>query len=252
MKRSAGEGKSLFLLFFNVLLCVLDKRSLFWKINHTVGFFEERRAAVPIKGERTKERITRAAAELFRRQGFAATSVSDLLEAAGVKKGSLYFHFPGKDDLALEVLRQTEIKFMAFLDASLAGPTPAARLDNFFRQALAIHRGSGFVGGCLFGNAALETSDCNPRYACRVANVFEQWTRKIRVVIADAQTAGEIRADLQAEVLAQFVVSSIEGGIMLSRLRKEEEPLRRCLDSLRTLLELKLDKENAHTRNYPT
>ena len=74
MKRSAGEGKSLFLLFFNVLLCVLDKRSLFWKINHTVGFFEERRAAVPIKGERTKERITRAAAELFRRQGFAACS----------------------------------------------------------------------------------------------------------------------------------------------------------------------------------
>jgi hypothetical protein len=36
---------------------------------------------------------------------------------------------------------------------------------------------------------------------------------------------------------------------MLARLRKEEEPLSRCLDSLRTLLELKLEKENVHAAN---
>ena len=202
-----------------------------------------------IKGERTKEKITRAAAELFRRQGFAATSISDLVEAAGVKKGSLYFHFPGKDDLALEVLQQAEIEFMDFLDSALVGPTPAARLDNFFRRALEIHRGSGFVGGCLFGNTALEASDCNLRYACRVAEVFDRWTGKIRVVIAEAQVDGQIRKDLAADVLAQFVVASVEGGIMLARLRKEEEPLSRCLDSLRTLLELELEKENVHAAN---
>ncbi len=51
---------------------------------------------MPAKGEKTRERITQAAAELFRRQGFAGTSVSDLLSAAGVKRGSLYFPFPGK------------------------------------------------------------------------------------------------------------------------------------------------------------
>ncbi|WP_027714297.1 TetR/AcrR family transcriptional regulator [Desulfuromonas sp. TF] len=204
---------------------------------------------MPAKGEKTKEKITRAAAELFRRQGFAATSISDLVEAAGVKKGSLYFHFPGKDDLALEVLRQAEEEFMAFLDAALTGPTPAERLDNFFLKALKFHRGSGFVGGCLFGNTALEASDCNPLYACRVAEVFDRWTGKIASVIADAQYAGEIRSDLPADVLAQFAVSSVEGGIMLARLRKEEEPLSRCLDSLRTLLELKLEKKNGHAAN---
>jgi TetR/AcrR family transcriptional repressor of nem operon len=204
---------------------------------------------MPTKGERTKERITRAAADLFCRQGFAATTVNDLLEAAGVKKGSLYFHFPGKDDLALEVLQQAEIEFMDFLDSALGGLTPAARLDNFFRQALEIHRGSGFVGGCLFGNTALEASDCNPHYACRVAEVFTRWMEKIRVVIAEAQAVGEIRIDLPAGVLAQFVVSSIEGGIMLARLQKKEEPLSRCLDTLRTLLELKLEEENVHAAN---
>ena len=204
------------------------------------------------KGERTREKITRAAAELFVRQGFAATSISDLLEATGVTKGSLYFHFPGKDDLALAVLEQAGEEFMAFLDAALVGPTPAARLDNFLRQAFELHRGSGFVGGCLWGNTALETSDCNPLYAGRVADVFAKWTGKIRSVIAEAQAAGQIRMDLPADTLAPFVVSSIEGGIMLSRLSKEEGPLRRCLDSLRTLLELKTEKEDARGRNVPS
>ena len=204
---------------------------------------------MPTKGERTREKITRAAAELFCRQGFAATSVNDLLQAAGVKKGSLYFHFPGKDDLALEVLRQAEEGFMDFLDAALTGPTPADRLDNFFRRALEIHRGRGFVGGCLFGNTALEASDCNPRYACRVAEVFDRWIGKIEAVISFAQVEGQIRNDLPAEILAQLVVSSVEGGIMLARLKKEEEPLSCCLDSLRILLELKLEKENVHAAN---
>lgn len=198
---------------------------------------------MPAKGERTKEKISKAAADVFRRQGFAVATISDLVEAAGVKKGSLSFHFPDKEHLALEVLRQAEEEFMDFLDAALMGPTPVDRLNNFFRSALEIHRGSGFVGGCLFGNTALEASDCNPRYACRVAEVFDRWTTKIETVISDAQDAGQIRKVLPADVLAQFVVSSVEGGIMLARLKKEEEPLRCCLESLRTLLELKLEKE---------
>lgn len=201
------------------------------------------------KGERTKERITRAGADLFHRQGFAATSVSDLLKAAGVKKGSLYFHFPGKEDLALEVLQQAEIEFMDFLDSALVGPTPAARLENFFRKAFEIHSRRGFAGGCLFGNTALEASDSNPRYASRVARVFRRWKEKIETVVTEAQAAGQIRTDLTAGALAQFVVSSIEGGIMLARLHKEGEPLSSCLDSLRTLLELKPEKENEHATN---
>ena len=206
---------------------------------------------MPAKGDKTKKQITQAASELFCRQGFATTSVSDLLQAAGVKKGSFYFHFTGKDDLALEVLQQSEVEFMAFLDKALVGPTPAACLDNFFRQALEKHRRSSFVGGCVFGNTALEASDCNTRYASRVAEVFSQWITKLQAVIAAAQVDGQIRQDLPANVLAQFIVSAIEGGIMLARLQKEEEPMRSCLDSLRTLLELKLEKEDGNVANKP-
>ncbi len=48
------------------------------------------------------------------------------------------------------------------VDDSLSGSTPREALDNFFSAALAYHRGTGFVGGCLFGNTAPETSDADP------------------------------------------------------------------------------------------
>jgi TetR/AcrR family transcriptional regulator, transcriptional repressor for nem operon len=191
------------------------------------------------KGELTREKITRTATELFCRQGFAATSINDLVAACDITKGSLYFHFPGKDDVALAVLEQAEAEFMLFLDNALAGTSPGAALDRFFHRALEFHRQKNFVGGCLFGNVALEASDSNEIYAASVAQVFACWQEKIRTVIAAAQRAGQLRADLPAETLALLVVSTIEGGIMLSRLRKEEEPLKSCLDSLRTLLALK-------------
>jgi TetR/AcrR family transcriptional repressor of nem operon len=192
------------------------------------------------KGEMTKQKILDDAAKIFQRKGFGATSINDLLSATGVTKGNLYFHFPGKETVGIAVLQQESERFMRFLDEALTGSTPAACLDNFFRMALSKHQKTGFVGGCLFGNTALEASDTFPVYAQMVATVFDEWTGKIQRKVADAQALGLIRQDLPAEQLAQMIVATIEGGIMQSRLQKSAVPMTRCLDTLRTVLGLKL------------
>lgn len=102
---------------------------------------------MPAKGEKTRDRIVSEASRIIQRKGLAATTVSDLVNATGLRKGSLYFHFPGKEEIGLEVLRQARGAFMAFLDGALTGDTPGGCLDHFFRRALEIHRQSGFVGG---------------------------------------------------------------------------------------------------------
>jgi TetR/AcrR family transcriptional repressor of nem operon len=188
------------------------------------------------KGDITKERLLREATRLVQRKGFGDTSVSDLLAAARTTKGSLYFHFPGKDDLGLALLERAHTGFLEFLKNSLVGSTPWDRLTSFFAAALAMHRSAGFVGGCLWGNTALEMSDKNPRYTAQVGEVFDEWIALLKGVIRTGQVAGEIRNDLAADDLASFVVSAIEGGIMLSRLKKEARPLTTCLDSLKTFL----------------
>lgn len=183
-------------------------------------------------GELTKERLMDEATKLVQQRGFGAVSVNDLLLAAGVKKGTLYYHFPGKDDLGLALLERAKTSFLAWLDEAFSSATPLDGLHKFFSLVLERHRRRGFVGGCLFGNTVLEMSDTSPRYTESMRNLFQIWCEKIAAVILAGQQAGQIRTDLPACDLAQVLVANIEGGIMLSRLKKDEMPLKTCLDSL--------------------
>ena len=191
------------------------------------------------KGEMTREKILDEATQVFHRKGFLTTTINDLLDATGMTKGNLYFHFAGKEDIGLEVLNKARGSFRQFLEDALQGETPGARLDNFFCIALERNRSKNFVGGCLFGNTALEACDNAPMFAELVSEVFAEWIGKLQETIAAAQARGQVRRDLPASQLAELVVATIEGGIMQSRLKKEEGPLQRAFESLRVLLELK-------------
>lgn len=191
------------------------------------------------KGEQTRERILTEASKVFNRQGIAATTINDLLKATGTTKGNLYFHFASKEGVGLEVLCRERETFKVFLENALQGDTPGAQLEQFLCQVLERNRYRGFVGGCLFGNTALESSDTAPPFANLVSEVFTEWIGKVQAVIAAAQATGQVRQDLPADHLAELVVVTIEGGIMQSRLKKDEGPLARALDTLRVLLELK-------------
>lgn len=188
------------------------------------------------KGERTRDHILGEASRLIQRKGIGATSVSEILAASGVHKGSLYFHFQDKEEIGREVIRQAAARFLGFVDRSLNGATPRIALESFFAAALAFHQGTGFNGGCLFGNTALETSDADPGLAALVDEVFVAWIDRIARVIAAGQRIGEFRDDLTALDLAQQVVATLEGGIMLSRLRKKAAPLKTSIETLKIFL----------------
>lgn len=193
------------------------------------------------RGTETKQRILDQATELVTRQGFGATSIHDLLAGTGVNRGSLYFHFPGKDDLGVAVLERSRKRFVEFLESALVGTTPGRQIENFFRAALKANRDRKFIGGCLWGNTALEMADreADPRYLAVVRDLFRTWRDMLAEVITQAQATGEVRTDLKAKALATTVISSIEGGIMLARLDKRATPLATCLDALRHTLQLK-------------
>ncbi len=190
------------------------------------------------KGELTKERILSEASRLIHKKGFEATSISDLVEATGLKKGCLYFHFSGKEELSLAVLEKAKADFLAFLDSILVGRTPGARLNNLFIGILGAQREMGFSGGCIFGNTALEMGDKDRRLSSFVRKVFHDITERVRKVVKAAQIAGQIRNDVPDMILARHIVMAIEGGIMLTRLEKTERPLKDCIASLRVMLGL--------------
>ncbi len=193
---------------------------------------------MPAKGERTREKVMNEAARLFHQQGFGATSINDIIAATGLKKGSLYFHFQGKDDLALAILERSRVDFIAFLDVLLDGSSPGEALRNFFQGVLKKNLDSGLVGGCIFGNTALEMGDKDPRYTDLIRKVFLEWVDKLEGVIREAQSTGEVRNDLSAQLLARQVVSMIEGCIMFAKVDKDKGSFRNCLKGLEIMIGL--------------
>jgi len=191
------------------------------------------------KGEVTKNKIMKAAVQLIFRKGIEATSISDIVKEAGVAKGSIFFHFPDKQTLVSEALKQYENNFFIFLEQSLTGNTPGERLINFFENVSKAHKERNYRGGCIFGNTALEMADKNEIFTGIVSNVFKKWVKNLEDVIEEAVKTGEIRNDIQPEVLASTIVAALEGGIMLARLGKSGEPLEKSMCAFVKMLDIR-------------
>jgi hypothetical protein len=112
----------------------------------TVGTFEEKMVATS-KGVKTRARVIAVTRELINQKGFRSTSINDIIEATGVKKGNLYFHFAGKEELGLAVLEQAHKEFMQFLSTSLEGERPRERLSSLLDAVFEKQRKTKFVGG---------------------------------------------------------------------------------------------------------
>ncbi len=188
------------------------------------------------KGEKTREHILKKTREVLISQGFYGTSISSIIEATGVKKGNLYYHFPSKEELGLAVLDDARQEFLSFLRQSLEGDDP---LEEILTSAEAIFRelqGKDFIGGCLFGNTALEMVDSNPEFARVIRDVFSSWTEEYHRKLVEADGLGLPAGTMGPSLLARTLVALIEGWIMLVRVSKKEEDVQDCLTALRTIL----------------
>jgi TetR/AcrR family transcriptional repressor of nem operon len=188
------------------------------------------------KGIRTRERVLAGAEEIFHRRGFSGTSVNDLILETGVKKGNLYHYFSSKEEIGRVVLANAAEKFYRFLEMSLQGDSPSVQLANYFEATVRYHERRDLIGGCLFGNAALEMCDRNDKYRDVINAVFEEWKRRIRTVLENAVTSGEIPKGIDPEAMARHVVATVEGGIMLARAGRNPADLEACLATLYRVL----------------
>lgn len=169
------------------------------------------------KPESTRERLIAVATELFAAKGYNATSVADLLRAADANAGSLYHFFPTKQDVLIEVLRRyRDGIYPMLLDPLWEGvDDPVARvfaLLGGYRRMLA---DSDCFYGCPIGNLALELHEPDPPVRRLLSENFENWTAAVRTCL-DAAGA-RLPADCDRGKLAVFVLTTMEGGVMLAR-----------------------------------
>ena len=194
---------------------------------------------MPSKGQETRAHILQESRKLFTLQGFSSTSVNAIIAATGVKKGNLYYHFPSKEELGLAVLTNTRDEFFTILDSSLTGETPVEKIINSCNFIMAMMQQTNFVGGCLFGNTALEMSDSNPRFGKIIQEVFSRWVGLIEKELRQAGKEDMPINPMPPDALATAIVATLEGGIMLSRVFQNKNALEDCILSIKTLIQIR-------------
>lgn len=181
------------------------------------------------KGEKTRDHILKTTRAILVANGFHNTSISDIIKVTGVKKGNLYYHFASKEDIGLAVLEDAKEEFFKFLSGSFQGDSPCTKVINSCQAIFAEQKKNNFVGGCLFGNAALEMSDSNPHFSEVLQDVFSRWVGEVEERLALVGEGCTLRAHVSPRLLAKTIVAVIEGGIMMSRVSKDPADLDDCL-----------------------
>src|SRR5262245_60480739 len=175
------------------------------------------------KGEETRERILAAATELIHARGFKETGLTDILAASGVPKGSFYHYFPSKEDLGRALLVRFRTEARAHLERDAFPPTGEVlpQFVGYFAAMARMQAEGGCKAGCLLGNLAAEVANIHEDLRREVARCFDE----LREVFADAlergQRTGELAPDFAPEAAAEFLVSVMEGSILLAKARRE-------------------------------
>lgn len=182
--------------------------------------------------DRSRAALVETAALLFRRQGYAATGVNQILETAAVKAGSLYHHFPdGKQQLAAAVVDGAgtgiETRLRQVLDSGL----PVTDIVDGWIDLMAAGLASDQRDGCPIEPIATESVNASPQVRTASARAFGAW----RGAVADRLRA-DGWAQPEAERTALAVIALIEGALILSRIEGDATALNAAKAAARTLL----------------
>ncbi|MFF1836995.1 TetR family transcriptional regulator C-terminal domain-containing protein [Streptomyces sp. NPDC058231] len=163
-----------------------------------------------------REEIVDAAVAQFHSKGYNAAGVKDITDAAGTPKGSFYNHFDSKESLALVALnRYGAARRMQDLAASDVAPLLRLRTHFEFLRDETVN--AGYTRGCLIGNFGAEVADHSETIRAGVRESLGHWASMIAGTLAEAKEAGALRADLDTEKTARFLLNAWEGTLIAAR-----------------------------------
>jgi AcrR family transcriptional regulator len=189
------------------------------------------------KGDRTRKRLLEAAAAEVARCGIAGTSINAIAAAAGLKTGSVYFHFESKDQLVEAMLKEGLLASLAYLDAALAAvpnhADAATRLGAAIHaHATAVHELSNYTVAVLASSFPNDSAGAVVRKLRRT--YVSRWTQ----LVTDAQSAGVLAREPDPRLLRDLIFGALNAVSLAGR------PSNDVADALQALLGLAQDQRS--------
>jgi TetR/AcrR family transcriptional regulator, transcriptional repressor for nem operon len=192
----------------------------------------------------TRDAIIDAAMELFAFRGYGPTGLSEIARKAKVQSGSLYHFFPTKEELLAAVLERRK----QLLWAEVLQPVwdriddPIERIFKLLAQYRKMLQITEFSHGCPIGNLAIELTETYPNSRRLIAENFDNWLKAIEQCFHEASR--RLPEDAEPKRLAIFVLTTMEGAVMLARTYRDFRAYDAAIASLREYIEALMHAES--------
>jgi TetR/AcrR family transcriptional repressor of nem operon len=176
-----------------------------------------------------RNKIVASGMRTVHERGFASVGLREITAAAGVAQGSFTNHFASKEDFGVAVLDYYFEQIRGIIAATLQDEQrrPIERLRAYFDAIIDLFAGSGWRFGCLAGNMGLEAAEHSERIRLRLIEIFAEWSPPFAEAIRQAQSAGEIRPDLDADEAGAALLDAWHGAMLRMKIERSPAPLDR-------------------------
>ncbi len=176
----------------------------------------------------TKRQLLERGLDIFCRKGYNNTGIQEVLDAAGVPKGSFYHFFKSKEDFGLQVIehyaaRSSRQMQVYFEDATR---TPLTRLRHFFEDGCTLFKTPENARGCFMGNMSQEMGSLSPAFESSLEEKWRRLRSHFASCIRQAREQGEIQNEESPEMLADFLMNGWQGALMRIKVSGCSEPLK--------------------------
>ena len=183
--------------------------------------------------DETKGRILRKSGVLFNTQGYKATSISDITTATGFTKGAIYRHFKSKAVLEKETLfHLSSLMFEKLRSQIRCENTAGNKLRAIFHYFESYVTNPEVKGGCPLMNAAIEADDSNPTLRKEAIKILDILRDSVTIILKNGLRYKQIKRETDLEFYATIIIASLEGAIMMSKLRGDNQDIRRVIKHL--------------------
>lgn len=175
----------------------------------------------------TKEKIIECGARALVEKSYNGCGLKEILDAAGVPKGSFYHYFRSKEDFGIAVIEHSARTYTQKVEEFLKDRRvrPLQRIENLFEFYRAYHVENGFERECLVAKLALEIANLSPSMRAAVKSALDQWGTQIAQCIREAQAEGELDGTIDPEALADFLCNAWEGAMIRMQVDRSIEPV---------------------------
>ena len=183
------------------------------------------------KGYETRARIVREAARIVQERGAGNTSLDEIQRAAGVSASQLYHYFADRNTLIRAVVEHQTGEVLGAQRRALEDLDGFAALERWRDMMIAAQDARDCTGGCPLGSMVGDLAETDPRSRGELAAAFKAWEALIADGLRSLQARGVLPERCDTGKLALSLLSSVQGGLILSQLHRNTDPLRAALDN---------------------